>query len=163
MGLEINSINIDGIVSGISAMSEAEAEKIAAGIANAAAPLLAQCIQNAISSSGLSGGAIGAIGAVSAGGAENVGKFTYKVTASVDQQTRPSLDIDRYGGVTDMALLFDKGYSAGGRVFGEWNGRYIGSLVSRPATNFVERGVDEFKGSVPANCEVISTDLGRFG
>lgn len=163
MGLEINSINISGITSGLSAASEAEAEAIAAGIANAAAPLLAQCIQNAISSSGLSEGAIGAIGSVSSGGAEKVGKFTYKVTASVDQQTRPSLDIDKYGGVTDMALLFDKGYSAGGHVFGEWHGNYIRSLISRPATNFVERGMEEFVGSVPANCEVIDTDLGRFG
>lgn len=163
MGLEINSINISGISTGLSSMSEAEAEKIAAGIAEAAAPLLAQCIESAIAGSGLSSGAISAVGSVSAGGAEHVGKFTYKVTASVEQNSRPSLKPSKYDGVDDMALLFDKGYSAGGSVFGEWHGSNIWSKRSRPATNFVEMGMADFVSKVPANCEVISTDLGRFG
>lgn len=163
MGLEINSINIDGIISGLAAASEAEAEAIAAAIASAAAPLLAESVEEAISGSGLSGGAIGAIGSVSAGGAEHVGKFTYKVSASVDQQFRPSLVPDLYGGVDDMALLFDKGYSAGNKVYGMWHGAYTGSLTSRPATNFAERGLEIFEGKVPANCEIVGTDLGRFG
>ena len=135
--------------------------------AEEAGSLLVDCIEGAISSSGLSGGAIAAIGNVSNGGAYDAGGIgrskKYSVDISVDQNTRPSLYEAKYGSVIDMAMLLDWGYDAKAPVYGEWHGALAHSLVHRSPTHFFEIGVNRFNDSYGAsyNAEATITS-GRF-
>ena len=117
-------------------------------IAEKAGDAMVECVHNAITSSGLTGGAIAAIGNASKDSVAETGRtgntITFKVGVSVDQQSRPSLDPGRYGSVMDMAALFNNGYIAGGVVRGEWHGMMIDSLTHRPPTYFAEHAVDMF-------------------
>lgn len=133
--------------------SSAEAEKIA----NEAGGVLVRCINNAISSSGLSGGAIAAIGDVSSTSAVEAAPGKYEVEVSIGTQSRPSLAPVEYGGVRDMAALFNNGYSAGGRVFGYWHGSWIGSLTFRDGAHFVEIGVNDFNAGYGSQYNAVAT------
>ena len=118
--------------------------------AEPAGDALVNCIENAISSSGLSGGAIAAIGSVHKDSVTETGtvpgqRVSFEVGVSIDQQSRPSLI--PVEGVSDMASLLDRGYSARIRVYGEWHGAYIGSLQHRSPTHFVQNGVSNFNAS----------------
>lgn len=117
-------------------------------IAERAGDAMVGCVNNAIASSGLTGGAIAAIGNVSKDSVAETGRtgdtIQFEVGVSVDQQSRPSLDPGKYGGVMDMAALFNNGYIAGGVVRGEWHGMIIDSLTHRPPTYFAEEAVDMF-------------------
>ena len=121
---------------------------------------LVACIESAIGSSGLSGGAIAAIGDVSAS-VTDLGNGEYHIEATIGKESRPSLYPEEGGypdGATDMAGLFDKGYSAGGVVHGEWHGSRIRSLPHRSGVGFVAHAVAEFKGKHGADDGVVSVD-----
>lgn len=125
---------------------------------------LVACIESAIGSSGLSGGAIAAIGDVSAS-VTDLGNGEYRIEATIGKNSRPSLYPEEYpDGAKDMAGLFDKGYSAGGVVYGEWHDRRIRSLPHRPGVGFVAHAVAEFKGKHGADDGVVSVnyDQDRF-
>lgn len=62
-----------------------------------------------------------------------------------DDLSRPSLDPEKYPeGAKNIIVLFDKGYSAGGAVFGEWHEDLVWSLRTRKGLGFMERAVDNF-------------------
>ena len=142
------------------AATKAEADAKASAICSD----LVACVESAIGSSGLSGGAIAAIGGVSAS-VTDLGNGEYHIEATIGQESRPSLCPEKYpDGATDMAGLFDKGYSAGGVVYGEWHGNRIRSLPHRPGVGFVAHAVAEFQGKHGADDGVVSVDYdhGRF-
>ena len=59
--------------------------------------------------------------------------------------SRPSLDPARYPeGARNIIVLFDKGYSAGGAVFGEWHGEMTVSLRTRYGIGFLQRAISTF-------------------
>lgn len=164
------SINMDSIASKLHAWIGSNDSKMkAAGreealkIASEATSLLVDCMNNAITGSGLDGGALAAVGDVSSTSPVEISDGKFESTVSISSNFRPSLDPDRYGGVNDMAALFNNGYSAGGRVFGMWHGEYVGSRISRPPLHFVQHGVDIFNafygGTYNATATMVS---GRF-
>ena len=141
-------------------MVREKAEKIA----NEAGEQLVSCIRNAISASGLNGGAIAAVGDVSSTSAVELAPGKFQVDVSIDAQSRPSLVPDRYGGVDDMASLLDRGYSAGARVYGYWHGNYTGSLQQRDGAHFVQSGVDTFNATYGGQYNAVATIVSdRFG
>lgn len=115
---------------------------------------MVSCVDQAISSSGLTGGAIAAIGDASVDSISESARFAdsikFKVGVSIGQQSRPSLDPGKYGSVNDMAALFNNGYSAGGTVRGVWHGMVITSLPFRPPTYFAQHAVDAFNSQYGA-------------
>lgn len=134
--------------------------------ARQATDLLAGCINSSIS---VSGSAVAAIGTASASETTQEsgvpplgGTINYSGSVDMPQNYRPSLDPGKYGGVDDMAALFDKGYDAGGQVIGEWHGVIISSLQHRQALHFVQAGVDAFNSSYGAPYNAHAETSGRF-
>ena len=166
--IDMNSImnKINGFVGSDTFRSKAAAATKAEADAKASAICsdLVACVESAIGSSGLSGGAIAAIGGVTAS-VSDLGNGEYHIEATIGQESRPSLYPEGYpDGATDMASLFDKGYSAGGVVYGEWHGNRIRSLPYRAGAGFVADAVADFKGRHGADDGVVSVDYdrGRF-
>lgn len=128
------------------AISEVTREK-----AEEATQLLADCINRAIASSGMSGGAVAAVGTAVSGGVTPVGDgSSYRGTVLLPGQSRPSLYPEKYGAVIDMALLLNNGYSARDKVFGIWHGEPVKSLQFRTGAHFVPNGVREFNAGYGA-------------
>ena len=162
------SINMASIISKLNGYTSTHQSDLSAAtreealqIANEAGQQLVACMREAISASGLNGSAIAAIGDVSSTGAVEVSDGRFEVDVSIDAQHRPSLDPSRYGGIDDMAALFNNGYSTGGkRVRGMWHGNMIWSRPERPATFFVQQGVDHFNsaygGQYNATAEIVT-------
>lgn len=166
-----STVNMGSIMRKIKSYMKSPSGKAAAAVAgeeqaleaaSQAGSQLASCIESAISASGLSGGAVAAVGSVSASGASKTGDTSFEVTISIDQQSRPSLAPEKYGGVDNMAVLLNNGYAAGGRVYGEWHGSYIGSRVSLGGAHFVQQGVANFEGSYGGPCIIAGIDTGEF-
>lgn len=59
---------------------------------------------------------------------------------------RPSLKPSKYGGVNDLVMLFNDGWSAGGRVVGMWHGQIVQSRQHQGAANFLESARSSFLG-----------------
>lgn len=136
----------------IASVSREQAEK--------ALDLLVGCINDQIS---VSGSAMAAIGSASGSGVSQSGDVTQFVgTVDIPQNYRPSLRPDIYGGVDDMAKLFNDGYSAGGTVVGEWHGMMISSLQHREGLDFVNKGVDAFNSSYGGEYNAHAEVSGRF-
>lgn len=58
--------------------------------------------------------------------------------------SRESLIPERYGGIDNIIVLFEKGYHANGQVFGEWHGQRVGSLTEREGLGFIADAVNDF-------------------
>jgi len=88
------------------------------------------------------------------------GKNTYQIGVSfTTDHHRSSLAPDRYDGVDNIIALLNRGYSAGGTVYGKWHGKQIASKMSRPGAHFVENGVSNFMGSRARECGVKSIEI----
>ena len=120
---------------------------------------LAQCVINAISSSGMNGGAIAAVGDVASTGATKVGEGVYQVGVTIGSEFRPSLVPEKYGGINDMAALLNNGYHAGNYVVGEWHGNIIRSLTDREGAHFVQAGASDFMGSYGGPGHIVSLTI----
>ena len=122
---------------------------------------LADCISIAISSSGLSGGAIEAIGHPTTLGVyeSGTGFIGY---VDMPENFRPSLVPKKYGGINNMAALFNNGYQAGDYVTGLWHGKNVRSLEYRPASDFVEQGVSNFNGNYGSDYNAYAEVSGEF-
>ena len=133
-------------------------------IAAMAAGELANCINSAIASS-LSGNEIRAVGVASSGGVSKLGKGMYEVSANLPAQFRPSLMPEIYGGVDDMAALFNNGYSAHQlTVYYPKTGEVRKSRPFRSPAQFIQTGLQMFAGSGGGAYTVVSTQAsGRFG
>lgn len=152
------ALSSPSITNSVNAVAKTKAEE--------ATELLANCINDAVS---VSGGALAAIGTASASETSQTfgvpatgGVITFTGTVEIPQNFRPSLEPGVYGGIDDMAALFDKGYDAGGTVIGEWHGVVIESLQHRPALHFVQNGVDTFNSSYGASYNAQAETSGRF-
>lgn len=120
-------------------------EEKAIQIVNMAGEELAQCISSALNSSGLTPGAIATVGSITPESAYKVSNGVYSVGVNIDRQYRESLTL--MSSVRDMAALLNEGYSARKQVYGYWHGSMIGSLQERPKTDFVGRGIENFRAT----------------
>lgn len=75
--------------------------------------------------------------------------------------TRPSLEPNRYGGVTNIIALFNKGYPVNGgnpdairHVSGYWHGQYVFARGSREGLHFLEAAVAEFNAEYGAQYDI---------
>ena len=161
MGIKIYKSAIKAALN--SATSSSSFKKYADGavdgtsIAKQAGSELAKCINDAAARS-LSGAQLAAVGSASAGGVTNLGDGNYSVDINMPANFRPSLAPDRYGGVNDMAALFNNGYSASKKVFGMWHGHFTGSRQSFAGAHFVQDGVKTF-GDGGSDYDVVSIDI----
>lgn len=110
-------------------------------IVSEAGESLANSISQAIVSNLNSGGAVAAVGSVSVESPRKIGYGEYSIGVNIEQQFRPSLVPEKYGGVDDMAALFNNGYVAANPVFGIWHGRPTRSVTIRVGAGFVGKGV----------------------
>lgn len=132
-------------------------------IAEEAANKLEDCINSSVSSSGLSGMAVAAVGQASVASISDMGDgIHYDASIDLPANSRPSLVPEKYGGINDMAVLFNAGYDAGGTVTGEWHGIIVTSLPHRPALHFVQSGVDDFNGNYGSAYNAHAEVSGRF-
>ena len=158
--LTINYGVINSVL-GAAAKKSGVAEERALAIANTAGQTLAQCINSAMGA--LNGGQLAAVGEATASGATKVGEDTYSIGIDISQQFRPSLVPQKYGGVDDMAALFNNGWSASNEVIGFWHGRLTRSRTSFPGVHFVQNGIAAFMGSGGGDYTIVScTPSGRF-
>ena len=126
---------------------------------------LVSCMNTAIASS-LFGNEMSAVGSASAGGVSKLSDTTYEIGVSISPQFRPSLFPERYGGVDDMAALFNNGYAAGRQVVKyDSDGNFVGaSRQYRLPSLFVQTGLAMFQVSGGSDYQVISVQpSGRFG
>lgn len=75
--------------------------------------------------------------------------------------SRESLVPERYGGIDNIIVLFEKGYTAKGQVFGEWHGQMVGSLTHRDGLGFIENAVNGFNARY-APLGIVATVQGEY-
>lgn len=75
--------------------------------------------------------------------------------------SRESLEPERYGGIDNIIVLFEKGYTAKGQVFGEWHGEMVKSLTHRDGLGFIENAVSDFNARY-ASLGVVATVQGEY-
>ena len=123
-----------------------------------------EVLKQEISSSGLSGEAVAAISELSISGATEIGEDTYTINVSFSGDLyRPSLNVEKYGGINDLAELFDAGAGPMNRVYGMWHGNYIGSKTTIPGANFMDAAVSTFMSSYADEYNVTSISVNRNG
>lgn len=71
-----------------------------------------------------------------------------------DSLGRPSLVPSVYGHVHNIVALFNNGYNAANKVYGEWHGARIGSLKDRVGLHFMESAVGAFNSGYGAANDV---------
>ena len=124
-------------------------------------------LQAAIQNSGLSANAAGAISGLdhtgAAGGKVGPNKFEYTVTVYfTGDRSRPSLDEARYGGIDDLAELFDTGVDHQMRaVHGVWHGQEIWSRTVIPGAHFIDTSIADFMGNYSTDYNVINITVDR--
>lgn len=72
---------------------------------------------------------------------KKIGENRYTVEVNFDgERFRPSLEPETYGGVNNIVVLLNNGYSTNGfhRVFGEWHGHGIWSIPYRTEVGFMQ-------------------------
>lgn len=158
-------LNIAGIMAEVQANIGDGSELVGAdgdAIAALAASELANCMNNAIAGS-LTGNEMYAVGVASSGGYSKIGGGMYEVGVNIPAQFRPSLLPDIYGGVSDMAALFNNGYSAHPLTVIDVSGNIRSSRPYRSPAQFVQTGLAMFAGQGGGAYTVVSTQpSGRF-
>ena len=158
-------LNVAGIMAEVQANIGDGSEFVGAGgdaIAALAASELANCMNNAIAGS-LTGNEMYAVGVASSAGVSKLGGGMYEIGVNIPAQFRPSLMPDVYGGVSDMAALFNNGYSAHPLTVIYADGSMRSSRPFRSPAQFVQTGLQMFAGSGGGAYTVVSTQpSGRF-
>lgn len=117
------------------------------------AQAFADILSAEIAASGMTDNAAGAVGQPSIGGVEVLGETSARITISLDGGSRTSLISPSGGytggGIDDIVLLLNNGYTASHSVYGSWpghtaRGEYIHSLASRPGYEFINRAIAKF-------------------
>lgn len=99
---------------------------------------------------------------VSGGGAAHTGGGA--ITASLTLSgnfSRPSLYPEKYGGAENIVVLFEKGWSAGGKVWGYWNGDYTWSRMSYGGDHFIANAVESFN-AMYSGLGITATVIGDY-
>lgn len=123
-----------------------------------AAAKFIEVLRNTIASSGLSAGAVNAISGLNHGSAHSIGNNQYIIDVYFDgDMSRPSLVPSKYGGINDLAELFDEGVDHEMRpVHGTWHGHETWSRTVIPGTHFMEQAISDFMGNYASEYNVIS-------
>lgn len=124
-----------------------------------AADKFIEVLLKTINSSGLSANAQAAISNLAHTAPVALGDGTYRIGVYFNENlSRPSLDEARYGGITDLAELFDHGMTtkSGKPVHGVWHGQEIWSRTVIPGTGFMDAAVADFMGNYASEYNVIS-------
>lgn len=135
------------------AKQDPEFQKLVMEVAQQAGAKLVECINTSIGASAHSD----VIGEASLGGVAVNGDIA-DISVNISKgEHHDSLVPELYDGIDDMTSLFDKGYTASNRVYGEWHGKRIGSLTHRDAEGFVESGVRAFTSSGGGGYKVVGS------
>lgn len=120
-----------------------------------------EVLKSNIAGCGLSEGVASALGDVVCSGATDLGDGHFTVSVSfAGDLFRFSLDPDRYGGIDNLAALYNYGVGHTMRqVFGYWHGELTGSRTVIPGAHFMEAAVAEFMGSYAAEYGVTGIDI----
>ena len=158
------SIDIGAITSKVSGLlSSSQGEQLISAAVEK--ELMAKAQQAGDELAGLINKAIGSTGHADTIGSAKVSSISINGTQAVveiniDKNFRPSLVPEKYGGVDDMAALFNNGYNAGGIVYGMWHGKYVASLPERECALFVQEGIESFNAA--KYNATVEYDEGRF-
>ena len=71
-----------------------------------------------------------------------------------DDPKRLSLYPEKYSGVDNIVAIFNNGYTAKDRVYGDFRSKYAYSLVKRQGTFFMQKAIDEFMSKYSAEYDV---------
>lgn len=74
---------------------------------------------------------------------------------------RPSLAPELYGGIDNIIVLFEKGYSAHAPVYGCWHGEMVCSRTYREGIGFIASAVDAFNAAY-AGLGITATVMGVY-
>ena len=118
----------------------------------AAAKALVNYVKTAAQSSGVADSVLADISTLKASEPKYVGGTTWEVELSFGGDlSRPSLEPETYGGVTNIIALFNNGYpkdagrsAAIAHVSGYWHGEFVNARPSREALHFMQQAVIEF-------------------
>lgn len=126
-----------------------------------AASKFIEVLRKSIISAGLSTGAIDAISDIDHGSAHRIGANTYVIGVYFSgDMSRPSLDEEKYGGITDLVALFNNGVDHTMRpVHGTWHGQEIWSRTVIPGTHFIEQAVTDFMGNYASEYNVTNISV----
>lgn len=111
---------------------------------------LLSAIQSAAGGAGIPASVQSHISSASVSAPVEVGPGSYSVSISFGgDMSRPSLEPRKYGGVSNIVALFNKGYSApkAKYVGGYWHGSFTWGKPSRPALQFIQAACDSFMAS----------------
>jgi len=126
-----------------------------------------QVLKAAIAGSGISANAQEAISSLAFTAPQMISDNTYRIGVYFNENlSRPSLDEARYGGITDLAELFDQGMTtkSGRPVHGLWHGKETWSRTTIPGAGFMDAAVTDFLSNYASEYNVISCTVDRsFG
>ena len=71
-----------------------------------------------------------------------------------DAPGRASLYPEKYVGVDNIVAIFNNGYTADDKVYGNWHGKYISSLDKRQGSFFMQKAVGEFMAKYGSEYDV---------
>ena len=105
-------------------------------------------LRQEIANSGVSDNVAAAISSLASTGATECGDGTYTIGVYfASNLSRPSLVPERYGGISDLATLYNEGAGPMNQVWGYWHGNFVGSKTVIPGAGFMEAAVATFMGS----------------
>lgn len=99
---------------------------------------------------------------VGGGGAVHIGGGAIMASLTISGNlSRPSLYPEKYGGANNIVVLFEKGWSAGGKVWGFWNGDYTWSRMSYEGDHFIADAVARFN-AMYSGLGITATVMGDY-
>lgn len=127
---------------------DAEIDKEAPRIVSEAADYFIDVMRSAIASSGVSANVAAAISDMSHGAPIKIGSGQYTIYIDFSNNLyRPSLDPAHYGGINNLAALYNNGAKGGEKmkqVHGVWHGKEYWSNPVIPERNFVQSAINTF-------------------
>lgn len=124
-----------------------------------AAQKFLEVLQSSIRSSGLSAGVIDAVSNWKApGSSTRLGDGHYAISVNfAGEEFRFSLDMQKYGGISNIVSLYDSGAKNGGTmrpVHGEWHGKETWSRTVIPGAHFIDSAINEFMANYASKYNV---------
>lgn len=88
------------------------------------------------------------------------GNYIIEINFSKDL-SRPSLNPERYGGINNLAALYDKGVGKTmNQVYGEWHGNIVGSRTNINGAGFMEDAKSAFIANYKEKYNIESVEIG---
>ena len=172
MGIKFNKASIKAKLSAYESSSVGQSKIKSAGVKSvsdgakgkspeAAADKFISVLRKSILSSGLSANAMAAISeGIDYLAPQSLGDGKYQITVTFGGDLRrSSLSPSRYGGISDIVLLFNNGVDHQmNPVYGEWHGERVRSETVIPGAHFIEQAVSDFIGNYAKEYGVISIE-----